>query len=90
MFNKLQHVENQKIDLKLFSINDGNLILRREDLIHPIVSGNKFRKLKYNILKAQQEQQTTLLTFGGAYSNHIAAVAYTGKIAKLNTSVCQA
>ena len=53
--------------------------MKREDLIHPFVSGNKFRKLKYNLLQANTENQSTLLTFGGAYSNHIAAVAYAGK-----------
>lgn len=52
--------------------------IKREDLIHPFVSGNKFRKLKYNLLQAKSENQKTLLTFGGAYSNHIAAVAYAG------------
>ena len=55
------------------------LIIKREDLIHPFVSGNKFRKLKYNLLQAKTEHQETLLTFGGAFSNHIAAVAYAGK-----------
>ncbi|MFE3847951.1 1-aminocyclopropane-1-carboxylate deaminase/D-cysteine desulfhydrase [Flavobacterium sp. LB3P45] len=53
--------------------------VKREDLLHPFVSGNKFRKLKYNLLQAKEEQQETLLTFGGAYSNHIAAVAFAGK-----------
>jgi 1-aminocyclopropane-1-carboxylate deaminase len=56
-----------------------SLVIKREDLIHPFVSGNKFRKLKYNLLQAKAENHTTLLTFGGAYSNHIAAVAYAGK-----------
>lgn len=55
------------------------LCIKREDLIHPFISGNKYRKLKYNLLQAKQEKQTTLLTFGGAYSNHIAAVASAGK-----------
>jgi 1-aminocyclopropane-1-carboxylate deaminase len=59
--------------------NGISLVIKREDLIHPFVSGNKFRKLKYNLLQAKAENQTTLLTFGGAYSNHIAAVAYAGK-----------
>ena len=53
--------------------------IKREDLIHPFVSGNKFRKLKYNLLQAKAENQTLLLTFGGAFSNHIAAVAFAGK-----------
>lgn len=53
--------------------------MRREDLVHPFVSGNKFRKLKYNLLQAKKENKETLLTFGGAFSNHIAATAYAGK-----------
>ena len=56
-----------------------SLVIKRDDLIHPFVSGNKFRKLKYNLLQAKAENQSALLTFGGAYSNHIAAVAYAGK-----------
>jgi len=59
--------------------NDISLTIKREDLIHPFVSGNKFRKLKYNLLQAKAENKSTLLTFGGAFSNHIAAVAYAGK-----------
>ena len=55
------------------------IYIRREDLIHPIVSGNKFRKLKYNLIQAKLENHTTLVTFGGAFSNHIAALAYAGK-----------
>lgn len=53
--------------------------MKREDLIHPYISGNKFRKTKYNLLQAKAENQETILTFGGAFSNHIAAVAYAGK-----------
>lgn len=68
---------NQSIAIDL--PNGISLVMKREDLIHPFVSGNKFRKLKYNLLQANTENQSTLLTFGGAYSNHIAAVAYAGK-----------
>lgn len=68
--------ENQYINLENSSIT---LVIKREDLIHPFVSGNKFRKLKYNLLQAKAENKTTLLTFGGAFSNHIAAVAFAGK-----------
>ncbi len=53
--------------------------LKREDLNHSVVSGNKWRKLKYNLNAAKQQGQTKLLTFGGAYSNHIYAVAGAGK-----------
>jgi len=56
------------------------LFIKREDLIHPLISGNKFRKLKYNLQKAHQENHHTLLTFGGAYSNHIHAVAAAGSL----------
>ena len=68
---------NQHINIEL--PNCISLHIKREDLIHPFVSGNKFRKLKYNLLQAKAENYDTLLTFGGAFSNHIAAVAYAGK-----------
>ena len=67
---------NQEITLEL--PNAISLQIKREDLIHPFVSGNKFRKLKYNLAQAGKENHDTLLTFGGAFSNHIAAVAYAG------------
>jgi 1-aminocyclopropane-1-carboxylate deaminase len=51
------------------------LYLKRDDLIHPEIPGNKWRKLKYNIAAARDMGATTLLTFGGAYSNHIRAAA---------------
>jgi 1-aminocyclopropane-1-carboxylate deaminase len=74
---------HQKIDLPFN--NNIALYLKREDLLHNSISGNKFRKLKYNLLAAQAQQQHTLLTFGGAYSNHIAAVAAAGKQFGFNT-----
>lgn len=52
------------------------LYLRREDMIHPLLSGNKFRKLKYNVEEALKLKCKILLTYGGAYSNHIPATAY--------------
>ncbi|MCL6462246.1 MAG: 1-aminocyclopropane-1-carboxylate deaminase/D-cysteine desulfhydrase [Flavobacterium micromati] len=65
---------------KLISVfpNSISIQIKREDLLHPFVSGNKFRKLKYNLLQAKVENHDTILTFGGAFSNHIAAVAYAG------------
>ncbi len=70
----------RKIRNEPVSVN-GNvkLFLKREDLIHPHISGNKYRKLKYNIAFAKANNYKTLLTFGGAYSNHIAATAAAGK-----------
>lgn len=61
------------------------LFIKREDLLHPHISGNKWRKLKYNILEAQKQGHDTLLTFGGAFSNHIYATAAAGKEARLQT-----
>ena len=52
------------------------LTIKRLDLIHPQISGNKLFKLKYNLLAAQQQGFSQVLTFGGAFSNHIAATAY--------------
>jgi 1-aminocyclopropane-1-carboxylate deaminase len=51
------------------------LLVKREDLNHPFISGNKWWKLKYNLEEAFQQKKKTLLTFGGAYSNHIYAAA---------------
>jgi 1-aminocyclopropane-1-carboxylate deaminase/D-cysteine desulfhydrase-like pyridoxal-dependent ACC family enzyme len=54
------------------------LYLKRDDLIHPEVPGNKWRKLKYNLQHASDKGRRCLLTFGGAYSNHIRATAAAG------------
>lgn len=55
-----------------------SLFIKREDELHPFISGNKYRKLKYNLVEASKQQKKTLVTFGGAYSNHIAAAAAAG------------
>ncbi len=68
---KMIAIVNEYIDYKVF--------IKREDKIHPNISGNKYRKLKYNILEAKKLNKFTLLTFGGAFSNHISAVASVGK-----------
>ena len=70
------NVFNQEI---IGCYNGVSLYIKREDLIHPFISGNKYRKLKYNLLQANKDKSSTLLTFGGAFSNHIAAVAFAGK-----------
>lgn len=61
------------------------LDLKRLDLVHPQVSGNKFFKLKYNLQQAQQQNKTGVITFGGAYSNHIAATAYAAHLLSLKS-----
>lgn len=52
--------------------------VKREDLNHEIISGNKLRKLKYNLIEAKKLNYNQLLTFGGAFSNHIVATACAG------------
>lgn len=71
----MQEIITQELKIATTS----SVFIRREDLIHPYISGNKLRKLKYNLLQAKIENQETLLTFGGAFSNHIAATAFAGK-----------
>ncbi|WP_445721998.1 1-aminocyclopropane-1-carboxylate deaminase/D-cysteine desulfhydrase [Flavobacterium sp.] len=68
---------NEKIEISL--PNNIQLYIKREDLLHPLISGNKFRKLKYNVQEAKDTKSKLLITFGGAYSNHILATAAAGK-----------
>ena len=83
MIYKLKNSVNNKIELpKELGIE---LYIKRDDLIHPHISGNKYRKLKYNIQEAQKQNFKRLLTFGGAFSNHIASVASVGKEYGFNT-----
>ena len=55
------------------------IFIKRDDLNDPLLMGNKFRKLKYNLITARAKGADTLLTYGGAYSNHIFATAAAGK-----------
>lgn len=75
-----QNAPTQVIDYLGVSIS-----IKRLDLIHPHISGNKFFKLKYNIEYAMQHGDQQILTFGGAYSNHIAATAFAAHEFGLNS-----
>jgi 1-aminocyclopropane-1-carboxylate deaminase len=75
----------QPIDNAIAKQAGVNLSVLRLDVMHPWVNGNKWFKLKYNLLEAQQRNFTTLLTFGGAYSNHIFATAAAGNLFGLRT-----
>jgi len=75
---ELSNAVTQKAGIRLF--------IKRDDLIHPTVSGNKWRKLKYNLLEAKSHQNRHVLTFGGAFSNHLYAVAAAGNVLGLNTT----
>ncbi len=66
-----------QINNKLFDEQGLTVFIKRDDLIHPIISGNKWRKLKYILKKAQAQNKSHLVTFGGAYSNHLLATAAT-------------
>lgn len=76
---------NQEVCLEEIESSQVSLWIKREDELHPHISGNKFRKLKYNLEEAVERGSRTLLTFGGAYSNHISALAYAGRINGLKT-----
>lgn len=69
----------QLINDPILSNYNIKLYIKRDDLIHPDITGNKWRKLKYNLIEARKQNFDTLLTFGGAYSNHIAATASAGR-----------
>lgn len=83
--SQVSESKNQEIVHPILKDASVSLYVKREDLIHEQVSGNKFRKLKYNIEEAKKLGFDTILTFGGAYSNHIAATAAAGKIVDLQT-----
>jgi 1-aminocyclopropane-1-carboxylate deaminase len=70
----------QKIDSKVARKQNVELYVLRLDLVHPVISGNKWFKLKYNLEAAKRENLDTILTFGGAYSNHIHATAAAGNL----------
>ncbi len=75
----------QEIYSSLLEKKKIKLFVKRDDLTHQEVQGNKWRKLKYNITEAQRQQKKHLLTFGGAYSNHLYATAAAGRIFNLKT-----
>lgn len=66
----------QKINSQIFKDNNLNVYIKRDDLIHPFISGNKWRKSHYLLKNILEDNHKTALTFGGAYSNHIHAFSY--------------
>lgn len=85
MFQNTPSTPLQQIVTALTEEKGVKLFIKREDMIHPYISGNKWRKLKYNIEEVKEASHKTLLTFGGAYSNHVVAVAYAGKALGIET-----
>ncbi|WP_316738133.1 1-aminocyclopropane-1-carboxylate deaminase/D-cysteine desulfhydrase [Pedobacter aquatilis] len=81
MFEKI-YSPVQKLKIEPFN----NLFVKRDDLIDPFISGNKWRKLKYILQKAKLEYKNHLVTFGGAYSNHLLATATAAAKAGLSST----
>ncbi len=79
-FRPLEEIEDKNLDKANI-----RLLIKREDRVHPVISGNKWHKLKYNLEAAQAQGHKTLLSFGGAYSNHIHALAGAGEAYGFNT-----
>ena len=78
-FIKSPTIPIQEAQTSILQERKVQLFIKREDLIHSEISGNKWRKLRYNLLAAAEQKVDALLTFGGAYSNHVLAVAAAGK-----------
>ncbi len=66
---------NQPLKLPIFEQYGYRVSVKREDLVFPLASGNKWRKLKYNMEAFHSSTATAILTFGGAFSNHLSATA---------------
>jgi 1-aminocyclopropane-1-carboxylate deaminase len=74
-----------KIDDPLLVRYEIELWMKRDDLLHRVISGNKWRKLKYSLDHALSSGADTIISMGGAYSNHLHALAYAGKALGLKT-----
>ncbi|MBA6348469.1 MULTISPECIES: 1-aminocyclopropane-1-carboxylate deaminase/D-cysteine desulfhydrase [unclassified Colwellia] len=66
----------QKIIHPLFEKHQLSVSIKRDDIIHPIISGNKWRKLKFNLRHARAHNYIGVISFGGSFSNHIHALAF--------------
>jgi 1-aminocyclopropane-1-carboxylate deaminase len=87
MLTALSYTHTPITELKpsVFANSGVRILIKREDLNHPFVSGNKWWKLKYNLEEVVHLGHDTMLTFGGAYSNHIFAAAAAGRELGLKT-----
>ncbi len=74
-----------EVNYELFERYNVKVLIKRDDLIHPEISGNKWRKLKLNIEKYKANKYEAILSFGGAYSNHISALAAVGDSLNIST-----
>ena len=79
----IQNSVVQEIHLKILNDRNNKLFIKRDDLIHPYISGNKWRKLRYNIAICKESSFQGIVTYGGAYSNHVVACAAACQLNKL-------
>ena len=75
----------QSLDDEITREHGISVHIKREDLNHSEIIGNKLRKLKYNLIEAKHQRASVLLSFGGAYSNHILALSAAGRIFNIPT-----
>ena len=80
-FDTFKSTTNQSLGI----INGHSIFIKREDLLHPIISGNKYRKLNYIFQEIVTQKIPVVITFGGAFSNHLAATALAGKESGIKT-----
>ncbi len=78
MFNENLYAPIEQLHFNLFKEKQIEFYIKREDLIHPFIAGNKWRKLNYILQDANAKNKRHLVTFGGAFSNHLLAVACAG------------
>lgn len=84
----LLKVPKENVPIQEISVNKNiRLFIKREDLVHPEISGNKYWKLFFNINNylERNPQSPLIITFGGAFSNHISAVSALGKLSEIPT-----
>lgn len=75
-----------EVKFDAFRERNVEVFMKRDDLIHPIVSGNKWRKLQGYVKQAQEQECHSIITYGGAFSNHLVATAAAGAILGLKTT----
>lgn len=84
-FIDLERSVLQRLHSPEWDYREMEVLVKRDDLLHPEVSGNKWRKLQYNIAQAFHTKSQGIFTFGGAYSNHLLATAAAARAAGLKS-----
>ncbi len=85
IFDTQQHTPITPVAYRLSSGRTIEFQIKRDDLIDPLISGNKWRKLKFNFSQLNVNKYRGIASFGGAFSNHIAALSAAGKQSGINT-----